>query len=149
VHVDDDESDEGFRDFIAELFIANSISGPVTQKIYHKAATAKAEGVSDLARVGNPGKAWKNIYRDLMRRLMKVCTNPEPYWCLAPVVNKQTGANRLERKRCMNIQCCCLMRFCGGTFKRTQSKLQIGGPLLPPMCLPRHTNGVPHSRWIK
>jgi hypothetical protein len=59
VHVDDDESDEDFRDFIAELFITNSFSGPVTQKIYHKAARAKAEGVSDLARVGNSGKAWK------------------------------------------------------------------------------------------
>jgi hypothetical protein len=59
VHVDDDESDEDFRDFIAELFITNSISGPVTQKIYNKVARAKAEGVSDLARVGNSGKAWK------------------------------------------------------------------------------------------
>jgi hypothetical protein len=32
VHVDDDESDEDFRDFIAELFITKSISGPVIQK---------------------------------------------------------------------------------------------------------------------
>ncbi len=71
VHVDDDESDEDFRGFLAELFITNSISGPVTQKIYHKAANAKAEGVSDLARVGNSGKAWKNIHKDLMRKLMR------------------------------------------------------------------------------
>ena len=60
VYVDYEESDEDFRDFIAELFITNSISGRVTQKIYHKAAKATAEGVSDLARVGNSGRAWKN-----------------------------------------------------------------------------------------
>ncbi len=96
VHVDDDESDEDFRDFIAELFITNSISGPVTQKIYHKAARAKAEGVSDLARIGNSGKAWKHIHRDLMRKLMKGCTFPEPYWCLVPFVNKQTGEEEVH-----------------------------------------------------
>ena len=44
VHVDDDECDDVFRDFIAELFITKSKSGPVTQKDLPQGCESKGRG---------------------------------------------------------------------------------------------------------
>jgi len=93
---DDDDEDGDFKDFVAELFVCNTVTGPVTQKLYRKAGRAGAEGVSELGKVGNSGKAVGNIHRDLMRKLMKGCTFPEPYWCLVPFLNKETGEEEMH-----------------------------------------------------
>jgi hypothetical protein len=93
---DDDDEDGDFKDFVAELFVCNTVTGPVTQKLYRKAGRAGAEGVPELGKVGNSGKAVGNIHRDLMRKLMKGCTFPEPYWCLVPFLNKETGEEEMH-----------------------------------------------------
>jgi hypothetical protein len=96
---DDDDGDGDFKDFVAELFVTNTVTGPVTQKLYRKAGRAGADGVSELGKVGNSGKAPGNIHRDLMRKLMKGCSFPEPYWCLVPFLNKETGEEELHATR--------------------------------------------------
>jgi hypothetical protein len=75
---DDDDDDGDFKDFVAELLVTNTVTGPVTQKFYRKADRAGAAGVAELGKVGNNGKTTGNIHRDLMRKLMKGCTFPEP-----------------------------------------------------------------------
>ena len=67
---------------MAELFVTNILPGPVAQKLYAKADGSRATRVSKLARVGNCGQAKNSMHRDLMRKQMKGCTFPEPYWCL-------------------------------------------------------------------
>jgi len=56
--VDDDEDDD-LRDYVAELFVTNTLTGPVAQKIFHKADRSGAQGVADLAKAGNSGRAKK------------------------------------------------------------------------------------------
>jgi hypothetical protein len=55
----DDGEDDDLRDYVAELFVTNTLTGPVAQKIFYKADRAGAEGVSDLAKVGKSGQAKK------------------------------------------------------------------------------------------
>jgi len=92
----DDEEDDDLRDYVAELFVTNTLTGPVAQKIFYKADRAGAGGVSDLAKVGKSGQAKKNIHRDLMRKLMRGCTFPEPYFCSVPFLNKGTGEEEIH-----------------------------------------------------
>ena len=54
-----DEEEEGFKYYVAGLLVTNTIIGPVAQKLYAKADRARAEGVSELGRAGNRGKAKK------------------------------------------------------------------------------------------
>ncbi len=77
-----DEEEEGFKYYVVDMFVANTLIGLVAQKLYAKADRAGAEGVSELVRVGKRGKAKKHMHRDLMRKLMKCCTFIELYWCL-------------------------------------------------------------------
>ena len=96
---EDHDDDAYFKDFVAELFVTSTVTGRVTQKLYRKAGRAGADGVSELGKVGNSGKAPGNIHRDLMRKLMKGCSFPEPYWCLVPFLNKETGEEELHATR--------------------------------------------------
>ena len=50
------DPDDDFRDYIAELFISNTLPGSVAQQIFRKAGCAGAAGVDDLGKTGNPGK---------------------------------------------------------------------------------------------
>jgi len=52
-----DEHEEDFRDYVAELFITNTLTGAATKQLYARADTTRAQGVSALSRVGNSGKA--------------------------------------------------------------------------------------------
>ena len=52
-----DEEDEDFTDYVAELLVKNTLTGPVAQKLYAKADRARAKRVSELGRVGTCGKA--------------------------------------------------------------------------------------------
>ena len=60
-HGDDDEQEEDFKYYVAELFVTNTLTGPVTQQLYARADRARAQEVSALGRVGNSGKAKTNI----------------------------------------------------------------------------------------
>jgi len=50
------DPDDDFRDYIAELFISNTLPGIVTQQIFRKAGCAGAAGVDDLGKIGNSGE---------------------------------------------------------------------------------------------
>ena len=52
-----DAEEEDFKYYVAELFVTNTLTGHVTQKLYAKADRARAARVSELGRVGNRGKA--------------------------------------------------------------------------------------------
>ena len=73
-----DEQEEDFKYYVAELFVTNTLTGPVA--------------VSALGRVGNMWKGQTHIHRDLMRQLMKYRACPKPYWCLVPF-SQQTERN--------------------------------------------------------
>jgi len=134
---DDDDEDGDFKDFVAELFVCNTVTGPVTQKLYRKAGRAGAEGVSELGKVGNSGKAVGNIHRDLMRKLMKGCTFPEPYWCLVPFLNKETGEEEMHETPVLLPHKVLL-----GLRKRIQTKLHCGDQLLGTLYSIMQRDGV-------
>jgi hypothetical protein len=50
------DPDDDFRDYIAELFISNTLPGTVTQQMFRKAGRSGAAGVDDLGRTGNSVK---------------------------------------------------------------------------------------------
>ena len=52
-----DEHEEDFKYYVAELFVTNTLTGPVAQHVYARAIRARAQGVSALGRVGNSGDA--------------------------------------------------------------------------------------------
>ena len=50
------DPDDDFRDYIAELFISNTLPGTVTQQFFRKAGCSGATGVDDLGKTGNSGE---------------------------------------------------------------------------------------------
>ena len=59
------------RTNLSDLFASNLVSGARAQTLFNDARLAKASCISDLATVGNKGKAANNCSRDLRRKLLK------------------------------------------------------------------------------
>ena len=53
-----DEQEEDFKYYVAELFVTNTLTGPVT--------------VSEIGRIGKRGKAKTTMHRDLVRKTDEV-----------------------------------------------------------------------------
>ena len=70
---------------LATLFLHNKLSAHETQHLATMAHSAGADGMAQLAKVGNAGKAFKNSARDLKRLVMRSCDVPKPYMATIPI----------------------------------------------------------------
>ena len=95
---------------MAELFVANTLTGLVPQTSHAKAEISGTEGVSELGRVGNCAEAKIHMHRDVMGRLTKCCTLIDPYWCLAHFSTK-----RMQKRNYMHVHYCYLIKFWHGS----------------------------------
>ena len=67
------------RQNIADLYLSNDISASRAQELYEDAVAAGTAHVNDLARVGQGGRLFKNLARDLKAKLLKGSRWPKPY----------------------------------------------------------------------
>ena len=70
---------------LATLFLHNKLSAHETQHLATMAHLAGADGIAQLAKVGNAGKASKNNARDLKRLVKRGCEVPKPYMATIPI----------------------------------------------------------------
>lgn len=85
-----------FRRHILKLFLRNRFSGEETAELLHRAAKARAEGVSDVANVGSSGRHMQNSSRDLMTRILRTCTMPSAYFADVPLYDADTGGVSIQ-----------------------------------------------------
>ena len=78
---------------MSSLFLRNRLGAHETQELATLAFTAGATGVSQLAKVGNNGKAPKNNARDIKRLALHGCDVPKPYMVDIPAWDPISGHN--------------------------------------------------------
>ena len=79
------------KPMIKDLFLKNKLSAKETIQLAMSSQHAGAVGVGDLAAAaGKLKKNWKNAHRDLLRKLLKSCELPQPYYGKVRVKNLQT-----------------------------------------------------------
>ena len=82
-----------FRRHTSNLHLSNKISAKELRELSQSATEAGASGVSDFIAAGKRGELPGNIQRDIMRKLLKDCTAPEPYYAEIPTHDPRTNRN--------------------------------------------------------
>jgi hypothetical protein len=83
-----------FRHNIQDLYLNNEISAQRFQGLMQDASAAGTQHVEDLAGASRQGRHWKNLARDLLRKMVRNKRNrwPSPY--MAPIKVWDTKAQR-------------------------------------------------------
>ena len=92
----DTEAARKLRRHLVENCLKNHSSASNMHQLASLAGDAGASGVHGLAKLGNHGKACKNLSRDIMRFAKNVMTNmdedvPEPYYVTIPIKCPKTS----------------------------------------------------------
>lgn len=84
------------RTMVKDFFISNKLSAKEAIQLAGSATAAGAAGSEDIATAaGTVKKHWKNAHRDLLRRLLRGCDLPLPYYCPVRVKNIVTLASEV------------------------------------------------------
>ena len=79
-----------FRDLLADLFLANTLSAQKLHTLASSSAASGAQGLQDLVAAGAHGTAPQNLARDVLRTCTRSSPWPAPYFANIPVMNKAT-----------------------------------------------------------
>ena len=79
-----------FRDLLADLFLANTLSAQKLHTLASSSAASGAQGLQDLVAAGGHGTAPRNLARDVLRTCTRSSPWPAPYFANIPVMNKAT-----------------------------------------------------------
>ena len=82
-----------FRDNVARLHLSSKISAKELQCLSASASNAGAGGVQDFSQAGKRGELPGNTQRDVMRKMLKSCRMPEPYFADVPTHDPRTKTN--------------------------------------------------------
>ena len=79
-----------FRDLLADLFLANTLSAQKLHTLASSSAASGAQGLQDLVAAGAHGTAPQNMARDVLRTCTRSSPWPAPYFANIPEMNKAT-----------------------------------------------------------
>ena len=85
-----------YHKFVWDMWLRNEASAKFVQTLADKSQKAGAQGVEDIARVGNCGQAPNNSSRDLKRQAIKKRKLSPPYYADIPCWND-------DLERCENV----------------------------------------------
>ena len=86
-----------FATFLHKQFLCNKAPALTMQQTAALATEAGAGRVSSLAAAGAPGKAQKNLSRDLMKTTSRHVTTPEPFFVSSPITSPKSKVVAWEK----------------------------------------------------
>ncbi len=114
---DDSDNDVDFRRNVTDLYLRNNLSAKQTAGLVRSAHKSGVEGVDDMKKIGK--RCPRNAQRDIMRKIKKDITWPEPYMAQIPVKDRKNGKRSLAWFPFILVSqvLCHIMLAMGGGFK--------------------------------